>query len=166
MPDNASDYPAALDPNLAVLEGQVDFVPLDALQFAINALAAIQGAVGVDATNFTGLGGDAPDYGTIGSLLLALFRIESGTATMTTVGNGDVYPVAFTAGRFSAPPYVMLQLRQNSEPGADAIYSAKKITQTGFEIGTGHGVPSTFSGTQVDWLAVQPVFGAEQDIEV
>lgn len=166
MPDNASDYPGALDPDLAILEPQVDFVPLDALQWALNVIAAIQGAIGVDATNFTSLGGDAPDYGTIGALLMALFRIESGSATLNTAGSGDYYPVSFTAGRFSAPPFVILQLRNNAEPNQDAIWSAKKITQEGFEIGSGHPVPVTFSGTTIDWLAVQPVFGVEQDIEV
>lgn len=158
MSDNASTYPATIDPQPVTLEDDVDFVPADALTLAANQLAAIQGEVGNGPVDFTGLG--ALDYGTVADFLRARCRIEVGEKTLSaTVGT---YRVAFTSGRFTAPPFVMIQLVQATNPGQYDHFNAKRVTKDGFTVGSGHPNRSGAAGNVVWWCAIQPIFGVEE----
>jgi hypothetical protein len=155
-----SDYPTAIDPAPVSLRGGKDALPANALEFAINQIGGIQGAIGNDPTLFTSLG--AIHFGTIAAFLLACFRLEGGTEVITGSGK-DEFPVAFTSGRFSAPPVVLLcrQSGTSTEPGEYKHYSAKSVTADGFKIGTSDTVPSTITSVTLQWLAIQGPFGEE-----
>ena len=135
MADSSSDYPAAIDPQPATLEDERDFVPSNALDYAVAQLQAIEGELGASPVDFTSIGG--VDYGTIASFLLACSRIEMGTHTTADTRTG--MRVSFTSGRFTAPPFVMLQLTKSdsTQPGAWEHIWPKRITTKGFTVGTG-----------------------------
>ena len=161
MSDNASDYPAQIDPEPVVLEDDADHVPLDALIFALAMAKAIQGEIGNDAVRFTGIGGI--DFGTIQSFIFALCRVEVGTFTVADVKGG--FRVNFTTGRFTAKPFVRLQLVAGSEPNARDHYFPKRVSIEGFTVGTGHLTRANAAGNTVNWIAIQPLFGVEQSPE-
>jgi hypothetical protein len=160
-----SDYPGAIDPEPPFLRGGMDFVPANALTYAIAQIQAIQGELGNDPTLFTSLGGI--HFGTIAAFLLARLRMEGGTETITGSGKTE-FPVTFTAGRFSAPPIVLLcrQYGSSTEPGEYKHYSAKSVTAEGFKIGTSDPPPSTITSVTLQWLAIQGPFGEESAEEV
>jgi len=163
MSDNLSTYPATLDGAPVTLEDGADFVPADALTYAVNQIAAIQGEIGNSPVDFTALG--AADFGTIGAFLLARCRIETGSTTLSaTVGTSRI---AFTANRFTAPPFVYVQLAQSGtgQPGQRDNYNAKRITKDGFTVGSGHTSRTTAAGNTVWWIAIQPPFGLEESTE-
>ena len=155
-----SDYPAALDPAPVTLRGGHDFLTLTGLQWALAQLTKIQTEVGLDPTLFTGI--NALHYGLVSSMMEKLFQIEGGTETVTGT-DPDVYPVTFTAGRFSAPPFVKMQFKSptSTEPSQYGVYNAKNITKDGFEIGSHYTNGKTISGETVMWIAIQPLFGLE-----
>jgi len=157
--DNASTYPTATDPALVDVVDDVDYLPADALHFAVNQVAALQSTIGNDPADQTAIGGQ--DYGTLGALLIALCRVETGTFTLVNSKTGA--RVSFTAGRFSAPPIVMLQFTTTTEPGVDDVYTAKRVTTDGFVVGSGYTTRSAAAGKTVNWLAFQPPFGIEED---
>lgn len=161
MPDNSSDYPTAIDPQPVTLVDGIDAVPANALAYAIAQIAAIQAEIGSDPVNFTAGGG--PDYGTVGAFLIASSRIELGQTTTADSKTG--FRVAFTATRFTEPPFVFLQLVNNTGPGQYMRLQAKRITKDGFTIGTGHTTRSAAAGHDIDWIAIQPAFGIERTTE-
>jgi len=157
--DNASSYPTSVDPQLVTLVDDVDYLPEDALEVAVNQIAAIQNEVGNDPANFSSIGG--PDLGTLGAALLALCRIETGSITLANSKTGA--RVSFTANRFSSPPIVLLQLESTTEPGIDDVYTAKRVTTSGFVVGSGYTSRSAAAGHLIHWIAIQPPFGIEED---
>lgn len=155
-----SDYPGALDPPpVKLLEG-MDYVPANALQLLVSQIAAVQGEVGNDPTLLTSLG--APHFGAIAALKLALLRVEGGTVTLNGSGKTE-FPVAFTPGRFSAPPFVVVEREVSSsqEPTAYGNYEPKNVTSKGFDVGTSNPVPTTLTNVTVMWFAIQSPFGVE-----
>jgi hypothetical protein len=163
MADTSSDYPAAIDPQPPTLEDERDFVPANALSYAVNQVDAIAGELGTDPVDFTAIGG--VDYGTIGAFLLACSRIEMGTITLAdSRGGGRVH---FTDGRFTAPPFVKIQYYESGtgQPGQYDHYWPKRIRTDGFTVGSGYANRSSTAGKTVWWIAIQPPFGFEQSVE-
>lgn len=160
MSGTDSEYPAAIDPEPVTLRGGHDFLTLSALQWALAAVTKIQNEVGFDPTLFTGIG--AIHYGLISTFMESLFRIEGGTANVNG-NNADIYPVTFTADRFTAPPMVVCQYKSltSVEPTPYGKYNAKNITKEGFELGSHYTGTHLFTNEKVYWIAFQAPFGIE-----
>ena len=161
MADNSSDYPTSIDPTAVELVDEVDWITADALAATANSVIAIQNTIGNDPADFTAGGG--PDYGTLGAFLHAFARIETGTATPTDTKGG--FRVDFTVGRFTAPPVVILQEVQDSEPGQYQKWEAKRVTIEKFTLGSRHDTRSGAAGASVQWIAIQPPFGFERSVD-
>ena len=161
MSGTESDYPGAIDPVPVTLRGGHDFLTLTGLQLAVSAIGKIQAEIGVDPTLFTGI--SAIHYGLISTVMEALFRIEGGTANING-SDPDVYPISFTAGRFTAPPFVKCQYKSlsSTEPNSYGVYNAKNITKDGFEMGSHYTNGKTITNEKVYWMAWQPIFGVER----
>jgi len=165
MSDVQSEYPAAIDAVPAYLADDHDFVPADALTFLVNQIAAIQNAIGGDAVDYAAFGGIAGDYSNLAAFYGALFRYESGTTLVTSPNNYEPLAVLFTPGRFTEPPFVMVTGSNTTTPGIDSHFEAKNVTTEGFEVGDALLASGWPAGKYVNWVAILPLWGLEQDLE-
>jgi hypothetical protein len=166
MADNSSSYPTAVDPQPPFLADEHDFVPLDAVAYLVNQLTAIQTEIGADAVNFAAMGGSASDYSSLAAFYGALFRYQADAPLVTTAAGNEVISVEFATGRFTEPPFVMVTGVNTAAPGADNYFEAKNVTTTGFELGDAlHAAGWGGGGKYICWVAIQPIWGLEQDLE-
>ena len=149
---STSDYPNALPARPPVLEDGFDWVTTEALALAHSHIEAIESTIGLDPQVVAG-----KDFGSLGSLFRALWRIENGNHVPS---DEEDFRVDFTAGRFKVAPIVLVTLRTTSEPGNRRKVAALDVSEKGFTLGSGVG-PTTAIGDSFDWIAIGPLFPIE-----
>lgn len=166
MADNSSAYPAAVNAQPPFLADDHDFVPMDAVSFLVNQIAAIQSEIGADAVNFTAMGGSASDYSSLAAFYGALLRYEGDAPLVSSSSAAETISIEFTEGRFTEPPFVMVTGVNTAAPGADNYFEAKNVTTSGFDLGDAlHAAGWGGGGKYICWIAIQPIWGLEQDLE-
>lgn len=165
MADNTSTYPAAIDAQPPFLADDHDFIPMDAVSYLINQLSAVQGEIGADAVNFSAMGGSASDYSSLAAFYGALFRYEGDAPQVTAASSAAIVSIPFTTGRFTEPPFVMVTGINNAAPGPNNYFEAKNVTTTGFELGDAKHGAGWGGAKYICWIAIQPIWGLEQDLE-
>ena len=114
----SSDYPDAIDPQIATLRDDVDTFRANGLQHIAEMAIAAQNVAGTGLADFRsqpGFGG-APKFGNLSQALLALFRFEVGEIDVTwnpsdmdDVTSAPIVTTNFTFNRFTQPPIVIVQ---------------------------------------------------------
>ena len=167
-----TEYPNTIDNNPPLLENDQDSLDGEALAFNSEIIEAVQALIGAGATNVE-LGDLSAPYGALASIFLAVCRIQTGfqelggTAQNTTGASttSTVYYsyVTFQEGKFTFPPYVIIQPmagQRGDSASGDYVnnYTVDKVTTNGCRI-TSHASDSGGLGGYFSWLAVQPPFG-------
>lgn len=171
-----TDYPTTIDNNPPLLEDDQDSLNGEALSFHSEILEALQALIGLGSTDVE-LGDESAPYGALAAIFLAVCRVQTGFQDLQSIAantagpstNSTIYYsyVTFQEGKFTIPPYVILQpmagIRGSGGP-ADYVdnYTVDKVTTNGCRV-TSHIAATGSTGGSFSWMAIQPPFGWSGD---
>lgn len=183
----ASDYPTSIDNSPPALRDDVDVFYANGLQHIADMVIAVQGVLGTDLNNFMsspGFGG-SKKIGNLSQTMQALMRMETGSVSVTynptnlqTAQAEPITTIDFSTGRFTAPPFVLIQTIEahqytgsagmgSGTPSANGLRESKifpvRVTKESFGLSVSNKSAliaiSSAIPIKCHWLAIEPPFG-------